>query len=83
MTAKVLNLRDGFRGYDEVDLIRIVSEDYNLLILPDYMPVLGEIRGFVEIVSGEEQAVYEGINGFFMHRHNEFELLITEEEYVG
>lgn len=83
MTAKVLSFKEGLKTYEGVDLIRLVSAKYNLLILNDYMPVLGEIDGYVEIVSGEKQNIYEGINGFFTHSSNEFELLITEEDYVG
>ena len=33
-------------------MIRIKSEKYTLLIMDDYMPVIGRIDGMVEIVSG-------------------------------
>lgn len=56
-----------------------MSSTYNLLILKDYMPVLGEIKGNVEIVSGDRTETYENVTGYFMHSHNEFELLITGE----
>lgn len=79
MTARILGFKEGLRVLEQVDLIRIVSSDYNLLILKDYMPVIGEIKGSVEIVSGEKTETYENITGYFMHSHNEFELLITGE----
>lgn len=79
MTARILGFKEGLRVLEQVDLIRIVSSNYNLLILKDYMPVIGEIKGKVEIVSGEKTETYENITGYFMHSHNEFELLITGE----
>ena len=79
MTARVLGFKEGLRVMERVDLIRIVSSNYNLLILKDYMPVIGEIKGNVEIVSGDKTEAYENITGYFMHSHNEFELLITGE----
>ena len=65
MTARILGFHEGLKVLEHVDLIRIVSSTYNLLILKDYMPVLGEIN--------------ENVTGYFMHSHNEFELLITGE----
>ena len=48
-----------------IDLIRIVSSTYNLLILKDYMPVLGEIKGNVEIVSGGQDGDLRKCNRIF------------------
>ena len=79
ITARILGFKEGLRVLENVDMIRIVSSNYNLLILKDYMPVLGEIKGNVEIVSGDRTETYENVTGYFMHSHNEFELLITGE----
>ena len=79
MTARILGFHEGLKVLEHVDLIRIVSSTYNLLILKDYMPVLGEIKGNVEIVSGDRTETYENVTGYIMHSHNEFELLITGE----
>ena len=79
MTARILGFHEGLKVLEHVDLIRIVSSTYNLLILKDYMPVIGEIKGNVELVSGDTTASFENITGFYMHSHNEFELLITGE----
>ncbi len=84
--ASVLGFKEGLQVFEHARLIRIVSDQYNLLILKDYMPVLGEIHGKVEIVMEEEDRdrteTYEDVDGFFIHRNNEFELLITEDDYV-
>ena len=79
ITARVLSFREGLETYDHVDMIRIKSSRYNLLILKDYMPVIGEIKGNVELVSGDTTASLENLTGYYMHSHNEFELLITGE----
>lgn len=83
MKAKILSFKEGLKTYEDVDMVRVVSEDYNLLIMKDYMPVLGEIRGRVDVISGERCDSFEDVEGFFIHSANEFELLITEDEYVG
>lgn len=83
ITARVLSFQEGLRVYPEVDLIRLVSEHYTLLILKDYMPLIGELEGKVEIVRGENKTLFEGISGFYMHSGNEFELLITGDDDVG
>lgn len=83
ITAKVLSLEEGLKVYQEVDLIRIVSEHYNLLILKDYMPLIGELEGKVEIVSGDRTKLLDGVSGFYIHSGNQFELLITADDYVG
>ena len=83
ITAKVLSFERGLKVYEDVDLIRITSDKYTLLILRDYMPLLGELQGRVEIVSGEQTKTLEDVTGFYIHKSNEFELLITEDDYVG
>ena len=79
ITARILGFKEGLRVLENVDMIRIVSSNYNLLILKDYMPVIGEIKGSVELVGGDTTASFENITGYYMHSHNEFELLITGE----
>ena len=63
-------------------MIRIKSEKYTLLIMDDYMPVIGRIDGMVEIVSGEDTRSFQPIHGFYTHRKNTFELLIKEDADV-
>ena len=36
MTARILGFHEGLKVLEHVDLIRIVSSTYNLLILKDY-----------------------------------------------
>ena len=82
ITATVLGLDEGFQKFEQVDMIRIKSEKYTLLIMDDYMPVIGRIDGMVEIVSGEDTRSFQPVHGFYTHRKNTFELLIKEDADV-
>ena len=82
ITATVLGIDEGFQKFEQVDMIRIKSEKYTLLIMDDYMPVIGRIDGMVEIVSGEDTLSFQPIHGFYTHRKNTFELLIKEDADV-
>ena len=72
ITATVLGIDEGFQKFEQVDMIRIKSEKYTLLIMDDYMPVIGRIDGMVEIVSGEDTRSFQPIHGFYTHRKNTF-----------
>ena len=82
ITATVLGIDEGFQKFEQVDMIRLKSEKYTLLIMDDYMPVIGRIDGMVEIVSGEDTRSFQPIHGFYTHRKNTFELLIKEDADV-
>lgn len=82
ITATVLGIDEGFQKFEQVDMIRIKSEKYTLLIMDDYMPVIGRIDGMVEIVSSEDTRSFQPIHGFYTHRKNTFELLIKEDADV-
>ena len=82
ITATVLGVDEGFQKFEQVDMIRIKSEKYTLLIMDDYMPVIGRIDGMVEIVSGEDTRSFQPIHGFYTHRKNTFELLIKADADV-
>lgn len=75
--VKVLNIDSGIHIYNNVKFIRILSEKYNLLIMRDYLPVIGEINGNVEIV-GDESIKLDNIKGYYINKNNEFNLIIKE-----
>lgn len=79
ITARVISMEDGLKEIRGVNLIRIKSREYNLLIMEDYMPVIGEIDGTVAIVSGEGEYQTGPMKGFFSHRKNLFSLMISED----
>ena len=58
--------------------IKIVSKNYNLIIMRDYLPIIGEINGRVEIGRDDETINMEKVKGYYMHKKNEFSLLVEQ-----
>lgn len=59
-------------------IIRIKDKKYNLLIMKDYWPVVGEIDGSIYIEADKEYK-YTNIKGFYSLTHNLFHLIIKED----
>ena len=78
--ADVVDSVNGLHQYENIRMIRVKSKDYNLLIMEDYMPVIGEIDGFVEIVFDDSTIKLEDIHGYYMHKKNKFSLLIDRAD---
>jgi hypothetical protein len=76
MRAHVLHYAEGLTDIERVHAIRIADPQYNLLIMDDYAPVIGMVRGAVSILSDERELVMEGIKGFYRLLKNDFTLLI-------
>lgn len=77
--AKIFSLKKGFEVKDELKGIKIVSKRYNILVMEDYLPVIGEVDGNVTFITEEGEEVYENVRGYYRHSHNHFELLLDEE----
>jgi len=77
MKVRIFNL-EGLVEYNNVKVIRIISKDYNLLIMKDYLPIIGEIDGSVDIKSDDAEINLKGIKAFYMNSNNEFNLMIRE-----
>ena len=77
MKVRVFSL-DGLKEYENVKIVRIESKDYNLLIMKDYLPIIGEIEGNVDIKSDTEEVNLKDIKAFYMNSNNEFNLMIRE-----
>lgn len=77
--VKVLSLKNGLIEYEDVQFIRILSSKYNLIILKDYLPVIGEIKGKIEFERLKENVKLENIVGYYIHKHNQFNLFLKEE----
>ena len=78
----MLSLSGGMKTYENVSMVRIVSRDYNILILKDYMPTIGKVKGSVQIVGKDVMESLDDIEGYYVFRQNQFELLIEEDMYV-
>ena len=74
--VKVFDIRNGMRVYDNIKIIRIISKDYNLLIMKDYLPIIGEIEGSVDIKNDVVNESFKDIKAFYMNSDNVFNLMI-------
>lgn len=78
MKVRVFDMEHGLVEYDDVKTIRIVSRDYNLLIMKDYLSVIGEIVGSVDIKGENIDLSFKQIKAFYMNSKNVFNLMIEE-----
>ena len=76
--VRIFNLESGLIEYEHIKVIRIISKDYNLLVMQDYLPMLGEIDGSVDIKNEEIEINYKNIKAFYMNSGNVFNLMIKE-----
>lgn len=76
--VKIFDIKNGLRVYDNIKIIRIISKDYNLLIMKDYLPIIGEIEGTVDIKNDEVNLSFKDIKAFYMNSDNIFNLMIKE-----
>ena len=76
--VRVFDMAHGLREYENIKIIRIISKDYNLLIMKDYLPIIGEIEGSVDIKNDEVDLSFKNIKAFYMNSENTFNLMIKE-----
>ena len=77
--VRVFDMEHGLVEYENVKTVKIVSKDYNLLIMKDYLSILGEIIGSVNIKSDTDDVTFDKIKAFYMNSDNVFNLMIKEE----
>ena len=70
MKVRIFDMEHGLKEYEEVKTIRIISKDYNLLIMKDYLSVIGEIVGSIDIKGDNPD--YELINWEKNNLKNDF-----------
>ena len=63
ITVQLLNIDGDVQKYDDVNFIRIISKKYNLIIMKDYLPIIGEIQGKVEIGRENETVKMDKVRG--------------------
>ena len=76
--VRVFDMEHGLVEYDDVKTIRIVSQNYNLLIMKDYLSIIGEIVGSVDIKGKNVDLSFKQIKAFYMNSKNVFNLMIEE-----
>ena len=75
MIVKIFTLTNELEIIENVELIRIISGDYNLAIMRDYVPIIGAIDGSVTIVSDKTRE-FNNIKACYMCSKNFFNLII-------
>ena len=78
IVVRLLNIEGDVTEYSDVNFIKIVSDKYNFIIMKDYLPIIGEISGTIEIGRKNENITMENVRGYFMHKHNKFNLFYSE-----
>ena len=65
--VRIFDMDHGLREYEDIKIIRIISKDYNLLIMKDYLPIIGEIEGSVDIKNDKVDLSFKNIKAFYMN----------------
>lgn len=77
INVELLNIQKDVVKYDDVKFIKIKSKKYNLIIMRDYLPIIGEVDGNIEIGREKENVKLEKVRGYYMHKHNKFNLFYS------
>lgn len=78
--VRIFDLDKGLTEYEHVKIVRIVSKDYNLLIMEDYLPIIGDVEGSIDIKGEDIDIKFPKIRAFYMNSKNVFNLMIKEVE---
>ena len=78
MKAKVVSLLNGLQEFENLEMIRVKSNRHTLLIMQNFMPVIGELDGSIELVFAKDILRMENLKGYYMHKKNVFSLLVEE-----
>lgn len=78
--VRIFDLDKGLTEYEHVKIVRIISKDYNLLIMQDYLPIIGDLEGSVDIKGEDIDISFPKIRAFYMNSNNVFNLMIKEVE---
>ncbi|MDR2672588.1 MAG: hypothetical protein LBC35_04770 [Coriobacteriales bacterium] len=76
--AQVSSFKNGLQIYSKISIIRIRSRQANLLIMEDYMSIIGELDGDVDFIGKDFFHTLENVRGFYCHDRNVFFLLLKD-----
>lgn len=79
LTVNVFTLESGLTTYTNVEYVRLTSKDYNLLIMLDYVPIIGKVEGKVDIKIQDGELSFKNIKASYMNSNNVFNLMIQGE----
>lgn len=78
LKVRIFDMANGLREYENIEYIRIISDTYNLLIMKDYLPIIGEIDGKINIKGKDVDMTFDDVKAFYMNSDNVFNLMIKE-----
>ena len=76
--VRIFDLDTGLTEYEHIKVVRIISKDYNLLIMQDYLPIIGELEGSIDIKGEDINLSFPKIKAFYMNSNNVFNLMVKE-----
>lgn len=75
INACIIDFENGTNYFNDVQVIRLHSEDYRVMIMSDHTPMIGELNGDILILKDDEEVVIEHVHGFYMHLNNHFRFI--------
>ena len=80
--AKIVSMENGLQEFDEIEMIRVKGENHSLLILQNYMPLLGHLNGYVDFILKDETLRIHDVQGFYMHKQKKLycKLQLTKKQ---
>jgi len=78
--VRIFDLNTGLTEYEHIKVVRMISKDYNLLIMQDYLPIIGELDGSIDIKGEDINLSFPKIKAFYMNSNNVFNLMVKEDD---
>ena len=78
--VRIFDLNTGLTEYEHIKVVRMISKDYNLLIMQDYLPIIGELDGSIDIKGEDINLNFPKIKAFYMNSNNVFNLMVKEDD---
>jgi hypothetical protein len=78
LKLRIFDMEYGLREYENIEYIRLVSDTYNLLIMKDYLPIIGEVDGKINIKGKDIDMTLDNVKAVYMNSDNVFNLMIKE-----
>lgn len=76
LTVNIFKLDTGLKTYEDVSYVRITSDKYNLLVMLDYQPVIGEVKGKIDINTPDGELKFDNVKASFINSNNVFNIMI-------
>ena len=76
--VRIFDLDTGLTEYEHIKVVRLISKEYNLLIMQDYLPIIGELEGSIDIKGEDINLSFPKIKAFYMNSNNVFNLMVKE-----